>query len=114
MRRPARRFRLLLALLATLQVAAPTAATLADAAFAASAQWLGLHIEDHGAGRRDHPPHRDDCIFCQFVGQHAVASRPDIRQRIANAVTCFALSESETPHVATALRLPDSRAPPLA
>jgi hypothetical protein len=114
MRRPAHHVRLLLAFLATVQVAAPPAAALADAAFADGAQWLGLHIEDHGAGRRDHPPHRDDCVFCQFLGQHAVASQPGVRVRIASLVASFAIETPNGPGLARVYHLPDSRAPPTA
>lgn len=96
------------------QVAAPLAATLADAAFAADAQWLGLHIEDHGGGRQDHPPHRDDCFLCQFLAQPAVTSHPDLRQPVAVVVASFATSVPIAPRLADALHLPDSRAPPRA
>jgi hypothetical protein len=114
MRRPAQRFRFLLAVLTTVQGAAPAAAALADAAYALDSQWAGVHIEGHSGGRHDHPPHRDDCIFCQFLGHHAVASPRTAGHRDVVLPAAVAMVAPGCPCREVPLHLPDSRAPPLA
>ncbi len=114
MRRPAQRFRLLFAVLATVQVAAPPAAALADAAYARDSEWVGLHIESHGRRRHDHPPHQDDCIFCQFLGHHAVAYSGGDAARALVWLTRIVPTDPDCPCREVPLHLPDSRAPPLA
>ena len=103
--------RFLLASVAAVQLAAPVLAALADAAYARDAEWIGIHIEGK-RGPNDHWPHHDDCTFCQFLAQHAVATHgyAEPRARLVASLH-IATPRSYLPRVAVSL-LPDSRAPP--
>jgi hypothetical protein len=105
--------RLFLASLAATQMAAPFMATMADAAYARDAVWIGVHIEDQ-RGPHDHWQHRDDCVFCQFLAQHAIATRAVSRVEASPLVDprpsdpTWSVLDTPGPF------LPDSRAPPTA
>ena len=107
-------FRILFAFLAALQVSAPTAAALADAAYAREARWIGIHVEDHSGGRRDHPPHRDDCPFCDYLAHRVLPSSADVPDRISGYLAQQPPPAPELPVRELVPLLPDSRAPPLA
>ncbi len=104
MRRPSRPYRLFLALLAAVQVAAPAGAALADAVV--HAPLLGQHGEQGQA-----PQHV--CPFCQLLGQHAVAAAPALPVGPAAQVDYVDPSVPRAPVRETVLLLPDWRAPPL-
>jgi hypothetical protein len=105
--------RLLFAGLAAAQLAAPLMAVMADAAYARDAEWIGVHIEDH-RGPHDHWPHRDDCAFCQFLAQHAIAA-PGVTKSQSSVVAIrhLAVSTWSVRGLAGPF-LPDWRAPPSA
>jgi hypothetical protein len=104
MRRTARLFRLCLLLLATVQVAAPTGAALADAIVDP------LVPGQHQPGQ----PHHDNCIFCQLLGQAAIASHPPVQPRLTTHFTYLLPAAPAAPIRGFLRHLPDSRAPPLA
>ncbi len=105
--------RFFLASLTATQLAAPFMAAMADAAYARDAEWIGVHIEDH-RGPHDHWQHRDDCAFCQFLAQHAVASYGQPRVQASFLAVRHLADVTWSVPAAAGPFLPDSRAPPLA
>lgn len=105
MGRPAGLKRLFFALLAAVQVAAPAGAALADAVV--HAPLLGEH------GNQGQAPHHDICIFCQLLGQHAVASVPALPTGPGTNVRYIDPPAARAPIREAVLHLPDWRAPPL-
>ncbi len=105
MRRPARIFRLWLVLLATIQVAAPTGAALADSI-----------VDPLVPGQHGHQghPHHDNCIFCQFLGQVAVASHAPVQPQPSTRIEYAPPTPVRPPIFRLSRHLPNSRAPPLA
>jgi hypothetical protein len=104
MRRTARLYRLCLVLLATVQVAAPAGAALADAVVDPFVP--GQH------GRQGQPQH-DNCIFCQLLGQAAIASHAIVEPHPATTIAYVLPLSAPAPVRAFLRHLPNSRAPPL-
>jgi hypothetical protein len=104
MRRTARLFRLCLVVLATVQVAAPAGAALADAV-----------VDPLVPGQHEHQgnPQHDNCIFCQFLGQAAVASHATAQPQPATHIEYALPALFRAPVRSFVHHLPDPRAPPL-
>jgi hypothetical protein len=113
MRTPTHQLRVLVAALATFQAAAPPAAALADALSALDARWIGQRPDDEGS-RHETPPHRHDCIFCQFLGHPALAAARPVQVRTSVFVVDVGFASPHCTCRQVLPDLPDSRAPPVA
>ncbi|MEJ2215263.1 MAG: hypothetical protein P8099_01485 [Gemmatimonadota bacterium] len=90
--------------MAMVYTAAPAGAAVADAI-------VHLPVEEHQP--KDQRPHQDNCVFCQLLGQHAIASQGEVSTGPDLHFGYVPLATPVAPVRETVLHLPDSRAPPL-